>query len=59
MNGRGMKMPSERQHAQKKLKFIAGKLIRGLSLLIGLSVLAFVLVRTSPVDPVLASVDYD
>lgn len=54
-----MKMPTERQHTHKKLKFIAGKLIRGLSLLIGLSVLAFVLVRTSPVDPVLASVDYD
>ena len=42
-----------------KLRFIAGKFIRGLSLLIGLSALAFILVRTSPVDPVLASVNYD
>ncbi len=52
-----MKTPNKRLNT--KVQFIVGKLVRGLSLLIGLSVFAFILVRTSPVDPVLASVNYD
>lgn len=38
---------------------IGKKIIRGITLLIGVSVLAFILTKISPVDPVLASVNYD
>lgn len=43
----------------KKYKFIFNKLIRGITLLIGLSILSFTLMKFSPIDPVRASVDND
>jgi peptide/nickel transport system permease protein len=43
----------------KKYKFILNKLIRGITLLIGLSILSFTLLKFSPIDPVRASVDND
>lgn len=41
------------------LKTVAGKVFRGITLLIGLSILTFILMKISPVDPIMASVNYD
>ncbi|MGJ0846155.1 peptide/nickel transport system permease protein [Tissierella praeacuta DSM 18095] len=43
----------------KRSLFIFYKLLRGLTLLLGLSILTFILMKNSPIDPVMASVDYD
>lgn len=42
-----------------KLKFIASKLIRGLTLLIGLSILTFTMMHNSPIDPISAYIGGD
>lgn len=42
-----------------RIKQVVQVVLRGISLLIGLSILTFILMKNSPVDPVMASVDYD
>lgn len=44
---------------KKNIVFIFNKLLRLIFLLFGVSVFSFILLKYSPVDPVLASVDYD
>lgn len=41
------------------LKITFNRFFRGITLLLGLSIFAFMLLKVSPVDPVLASVNYD
>lgn len=42
-----------------KILIIGKKIFRCITLLIGISILAFTMLKFSPVDPVMASVDYD
>lgn len=43
----------------KNIAFVSKKMMRLILLLLGVSILSFLLLKYSPVDPVMASVDYD
>ena len=44
---------------KKYLSIVFQKILRCLLLLLGVSILSFILLKNSPVDPVMASVNYD
>ena len=44
---------------KKKLTLVIKKIFRCLMLILGISIISFTLLKKSPVDPIMASVDYD